>query len=193
MKLKGSELATVIRSVVREEISRVLPGMLRECLSEAYVRRIVREQSVRPKKLSEVLVDDLPDEPTDESPRPPKNVDRGIYNQEYDDEEKDEPINEAVRPLFDESKNPLSFLYDGVRPISSRQMEAPSAGTNVPLEKLGVDIKKLRKLSESVVRKAPAQVDSSAEMKRIELRRQMLDVPAFPDKPIEPEGDDWRK
>lgn len=202
MKVKGSELAEVIRIVVREELGKVLPNMIREHLSEQYIKKVLTNN--RQYSLSE----DLDDE-EEEIPSVQKNDHRGIYH-----ENNPMMVNrkvESKNPLVQKS-NPLSFLYEDVMPVSNNPMASLDNDEGISFDKLGLDINRMKKLAggvvkkqevvENTVKKFNSELDRIVDTRPLEQRTQSvapretrklmserrshdgLDGPVFPDSPI---------
>lgn len=205
MKVKGSELGAVIRQIVKEELVKLLPTLISECLAERYLKKVVAE-AVRParapNKLAEIMAGDREAETDweEEKPEAMENDHQGIYHQSPLVRGKSSAQNESVRremlakvmggmpsDLFDgiDTSNmiPGSKLAAGAGPqpamMSESQQQFGEAG--VPLEMLtkmaGTNFGKIK---EAVEAPAPQAADETYEMKmrQLEMRRKALDVKA---------------
>lgn len=119
--MKWSQLESMIRKIVKEEVKNQLPGMI----SEMYIRKIVSENvRTRPAKQREVYEED-----EEEIPEPMLNSDEGIYQQSV---------------LFKED-NPFRHLYEGVKPIA-----AGNSAPGVPLDAITAIVQRSKKIQESI-------------------------------------------
>lgn len=182
MKLSSKDLGRFIGTIVREEIKRQLPGMIRECLTENYIRKIVSENA-------------SVDEPVVEK--------KGKLSLDFLKEnpvKKTHPMNESMRKLLGE-ENPMSFIYEDVT--------IPKESPTIPIEKMGLDFEKMRTLAlgkpgsnlpqtdpqakkfdptlDTPVGQRPPQV-AVPQARRVPSANPFIDPSfAFPDKPIVPE------
>lgn len=181
MKANAKELFEVIRQVVRDEVRKSLPEMVKAHLSEAYIKRMVSEAAAPAKKngsLAELLA---PQQETDEDhvPEPQLNTDKGIYNS--DRLLKPERKNEAVSAQVGELKKKLGSMAFVLEGVKLPEDDKESAGIPLPVEELKDDFARMNALVEATERRAGSQrempVSAEAKMRELEMRRKALDVP----------------
>lgn len=174
MKVGGKELSAAIRSIVREELKRALPGLIREHLSENYLRKMMKES--REDESGPLQFDQGRDQNV---PSPKKRDDSGIYDEQYsDDLDNDKLAAEATKrnamnsALLSRS-NPLSSIYEDIK--SPHQSEGVSTQL---LESTGLDFKKMARLAGVLENKnGPMQTTDDAKLRELERRRKALEVP----------------
>jgi hypothetical protein len=122
MKISIEELRGAIRMIIKEEVKKVLPGLIAEALAEKYLKKVMAEVAMgavqpvsrpkaghvvkdRPTNLHELMQGD--DEWEEEVPEAMSNDHQGIYHQNPMVRGKGGPKNEAVR------RQALSMVYDG--------------------------------------------------------------------------------
>lgn len=165
MKVNPEMLFKLVREVVRDEMKKSLPGIVKEVITEQYLKKIVAE-GVQPRRsptvssLQEIASED------EEQPRRISNV-------------------SVPRPKTSTSKlvaedNPLAYLYEGVEPISRDGGVGP---TDVDIDKLqdaGLDFAKMAETFKAMENRSSGamQQTNSAKMREIEERRKALEVPA---------------
>lgn len=190
MKLGPKQLGQLISAIVKEELKRQLPVLIRECLTERYLKNIVAEQTrpVRKSKLAEAL-----DEDEDETPGPLNNDHEGIYQDNpmakgSDDEELRQMKQRPKESKLLAADNPLSFLYEGVTLPSAAAANAP---VGVPIEKMGGDFSRMKELLDGMNRtaanKRPVASPSSGE-KKFDPK---LDTPVAGGPAREPQQPSW--
>lgn len=139
--MKRSELREAVRQVIREELSDLLPSLMREVLSEAYLRRLVTEHAGSRKVLPDnrtqrpVQLESTPndlrsvvfgEEPVEEdTPQVQPNDDLGIYQDEARLERN--KVQEGGPAGLLSRENPLSFIYEGID--ASQPMKADMMGS----------------------------------------------------------------
>lgn len=170
MKVKGHELAEVVRALVREEVKKQIGDAVRECLTERYLRNLVSEvrSGPGPTDFSGHRGDSL-DPGDDEPPVALPNTHMGIYDRGA--------LKKEVSDLLDPQKNPFASMFEGVRPLPRGPVtpqQAQFGDEGVPLEALGLRVD--RRLVEGRD-SGPMQKTPEGRMREIEQRRQMLDVP----------------
>ncbi len=189
MKVQANDLFKVIRQIVKEELQKQLPAAVQKHLSEAYVRRLVKESSGPSRSggsggsgVTGLLTN--PDEDTQEIPEPKKNDDQGAYdksNASIRIGEQRSKNNEHMRKLLERS-NPLGFVYENVKVPGDEDEAAPS----IPLDALGGDFAKMNEMLEGMDQvaksKAPVQMSGDADalleakMNELQRRREQLEV-----------------
>lgn len=166
----SKQLFEVVRQVVREEVARALPEMIRHHLTEAYLRRVVSEESRRPahRPVVSELTSLVPDVDEEEVPEPQPNGDMGIYNPNTF-------IKEARRSAppskLTAGENPLAFVYESVNVA-----EEPPAPKPLPIK--NSDFAQMNELVKSMNELASAKknpVDPETRLREIEMRRKELD------------------
>lgn len=168
MKVSSKELFSVVRELVREELRKQAPAIIRECLSESYIKRIVQESA------------------GEDRPAPVKRAGKMSLAEQLDPQDEPEeeivsvpPPRRVANPQLLERKNPLDFIYHDVKPIPSEGAQ-PSL-SDVPVKALGLDPERMRALSGApqVSHTDSAAADSAYErkMRELEERRKALDVP----------------
>jgi len=187
MKANAKELFEVVRAVVREEVQKVLPQMVREHLTETYIRKMVLEAAVKnpaAKKasLAELLAPtSVVDE--DEIPHPQQNSDLGIYNPaNLTNPETNRKKNEsrAVPPgvaKLAKDLGPMAWVLEGVK-VPGEEGATP----DVPVEKINPDFERMARLVEATDKASSSRkimdVSPESKMRELEMRRKALDVPA---------------
>lgn len=174
MKANAKELFEVVRGVVRDEIRKVLPDLIRQHLTESYIKRMVQESSVQGgNKLAELLTVEKDNE-NEEAPAPKKNTNKGIYQDNTYFANKKEQ-NEGVQKLRKDLGS-LAFVLEGVKPT-----EEEGSTPDIPVEAINADFEKMNKLVEAMNRKASSTREMSgsveAKMRELEAKRKALDVP----------------
>jgi hypothetical protein len=172
MKVNANDLFKVMRQVIREELKKSLPEMIRQQLAENYVKKIVSEtvHSNKTKSMREIITaDDHIDE--DEVPRPQLNTDRGIYNNNSELAKK----NEGTSKLISKS-NPMSFIYENVN-MSGEDSEVNS----IPLSAFNQNFEHMNNILEATKDNNKREISQSDEskMRELEARRKALEVPAI--------------
>lgn len=163
--MKASELKKMLSTIVAEHLKTMLPGMIKEVLSEMYVRKIVSEHVGRDededvveapsfrRPLGEVLGVPAPRQ---------SSVDRARIRAAV--VEDDGP---RALPEFFSEKNPMRDLYEGMRPLD----ESASQPGDVDLSMLGLDVGKMKKIVETVDRRSASNrgdhVSSSERSRKI--------------------------
>lgn len=195
MKLGPRQLGQLISAIVKEELKRQLPVLIRECLTERYLRNIVAEQArpVRKSKLAEAL-----DEDEDETPGPLNNDHEGIYQDNpmakgSDDEELRQMKQRPKESKLLASDNPLSFLYEGVGELPKSEMAGlPNGGVGVPIEKMGGDFGRMKELLDGMNRtaanKRPVTAGAPVAEKKFDPK---LDTPVTGGPARQPQQPSW--
>lgn len=178
MKVKGSELAEVIRGVVREELKKALPNMIREHLTETYIRKMMREDIAD--RSGPLSFDNGRDQ---ETPAPKKHGNLGVYDEgESDSLDHNNELrmesNKAINSELLSKKNPMSFLYEDVRPLEDAVVS--TAPNTSAMEKAGLDFNKMAILAgtNTAPTSKTMQMDPESKMRDLERRRRALEVPA---------------
>lgn len=173
MKVSSEALFEVVRQVVQEELKRLLPEMVKNHLTETYMRKLFIENQVRPApkpvngKLAEVLMTPKDEEEDQSIPAPMENSDEGIYADTNIG--KNESRSKLLSP-----DNPFAFIYEGVKPIGEEDVGPPS----IPIQKAGIDFSRIAAISEGVAKRSAGSGDQttmSMKMRELEERRKMLD------------------
>ncbi len=207
MKVKGSELGIVIRQIVREELVKLLPTLISECLAERYLKRVVAEATAArparpPSKLQELMQGDAEAETDweEETPKAMENEHQGIYHQSPLVRGKSAAPNESVRRemLAKVMGGMPADIFEGVNtghmvtgekaaagggnsPVMLSETQQQFGEEGVPLEMLtkmaGTNFGKIK---EAVEAPTPQAADETYEMKmrQLEMRRKALDVKA---------------
>lgn len=177
MKLNVKEFSQIIREIVRDEVKKALPGMVKEALAEQYLRRMMAEQSgyresppARPVKRTLENTFIAPDEP-EHIPEPMENNDEGVYQED--------PLlkkaNEVKQALL--AKNPgMAVIFEGTKPLQAAEAgPAPGEVSEKAMAKLGVlDPNKMRALVTG--KKQEVAVDE-ARLAQLAEQRRRLEVP----------------
>lgn len=176
--MKVTELSRLIREIVQDEMKKTIGQLVKECLTETYLRRIVSEQSSptshsvtkKTGKLSEVLADsDEEDDPSDVVPVPVKNNNKGVY-QAAEDKKMNEARNRLRSGVWGE-------MFDDVQPLS----ESASGAAEIPENELtqNFDFKRMSKLAgiSSSSSSRSTTLSEQESLRRIEAQRQALEVP----------------
>lgn len=178
MKANAKDLFEAIRAVVRDEVKKSLPGMVREHLSETYIRKMVAESSVQKKKngksIAELLTVTDSEDKNEKIPEPLENSDKGIYNDDMT-QKYEESISKLKKDL-----GPMSFVFENVKiPDESAVVETIPADA---MDKVGFDFSRMNEVlnrassnNEQMKQNDDAKLD--AKMKEIERRRKLLEVP----------------
>lgn len=173
MKANAKELFEIIRAVVNEEVKKVLPGLVRQHLAEAYIKKVVHESSGQNSKLAELLTVEKENE-SEDPPAPKKNNNKGIYQDNTYFANKPQQ-NEGVAKLKKDLGS-LAFVLEDAK-IPQEEGSTP----NVPVEALSADFSRMNKLVEAMERKAVVAkeipVSAEAKMRELEAKRKALDVP----------------
>lgn len=180
MKVTGKELKAAIRSIVAEEIKKALPGMIREQLTENYLRKMMRES--REDESGPLQFDAGRDQSV---PSPKRQDNSGIYDEKYSDdvEEQDDLALESRRrnkmnTSLLSKNNPMAFLYEGVKPIDQ---EAPIVGGGPEIdamENAGFDFNRMANLAQKLTApRGSIQMTPEAKMRELKAKRDALDVP----------------
>ena len=208
MKVKGSELGQVIRMIVKEELEKLLPKMISECLAERYLKKVMAEVA-RPRQpqsqLQELMQGDREAETDweEETPETLPNKHKGIYHQNpmVKGDGGGRPKHESVdrKELLAKVMGGMpSDIFEGVNTahIVPGAQAAAGAGNNpvmlsetqqkfgeegVPLEMLAKFAgTDFSKVKDAAGAEAPAPMNETYEMKmrQLELRRKALDVKA---------------
>lgn len=186
MKVGANELFEVVRQVVREEVKKVLPGMVAKHLSEAYIRKAIAEStqveeprraqprrqaapSRLPTNLREIIAGTDPDDEV--TPEALPNDTHGIYEPANPLVKKSQN-NEAIAKLLNRD-NPMASIYEGISPIDQDA---------APVERLPeMDFSKMNALMDGMERVAkkgsPSQLSEDAQLKELERKRKMLEIP----------------
>jgi len=182
MRVDAKALFEVVRQVVQDEIRKSLPGMVRQHLTESYMKKLVQEQIQpiqkpavrRQPTMTELLMTPKGDEELEEIPEPLSNADQGIYDKGMPGLKKDEVVSKLLS-----KNNPLAYVFEGVKPIPSEDDASAGAPPSIPLEKVGFDFSGMNKLVAGMERRASQQGETStAEMKmrELEAKRKALEV-----------------
>lgn len=189
MKANAKELFEVMRAVVREEVKKVLPQMVREHLTETYIRKMVLETALKGGKkagLAELLAP-VSQVDEDEIPSPMVNTDLGIYNPaNLTNPELNRKKNESRRPVHEgvqklrNTLGPIAFVLDDVQVPRDEKEEAQGPGIQFNEEKIAPEFERMNKLLEKMESssKKPMQESAEAKMRELEMKRKALDVPA---------------
>lgn len=208
--MKASQFKEMIRTIVADELKRQLPSVVEHILAEKYLRRIVAENSTVHNKdlgkekrninLSNVLADNS-DDFDEHIPEPMDNENQGIYQ--------DNPLTKGKN----ESRllspdNHLSFIYEGVKPLSNKHTNDEGVSLGVLDKKLGTDFDRIKMMAgiskpaqqiTEVVRKHRPELDRFVDTRQADHHNQqqtlsqprksqisnyMPDNSIFPDKPI---------
>lgn len=207
MKVKGSELGIVIRQIVKEELVKLLPVLISECLAERYLKKVVAEATAgrRPapaSKLQELMTGDAEAETDweEETPKAMPNEHQGIYHQSPLVRGKSSAANEAVRremlskvmggmpqDLFEglDTGNMIAGAAaangQGASPVMLSETQQKFGEEGVPLDMItklaGTNFGKVK---ETAAIPAPAPMNETYEMKmrELEARRKALDIKA---------------
>jgi len=171
--MKKSELVSIIRTIVAEEVRKQLPGIV----TEMYLRKIVTEQSggssftPRQKKMSleDTFEQEMQRKRDEHVPESMDNSDEGIYAKG--------PIgrkNEAARSALLSPDNPFAAMYeDTVRRQNeedSREVGAPIVGDFSTMNEI------YKRMKESSSSNRPMQQTAEAQLRDLEMRRAALDA-----------------
>lgn len=193
MKVDAKALFEVVREVVRDEVRKALPQMIAKHLSEVYIKKALAEslqveeapsrvtskpqghrtQARLPSNLREIIAGTDPDEEV--TPEALPNDTMGIY-------EPANPLikkNEAVVKLLSRN-NPMANIYEGLQPIDAEE-STPSIPLNKVAAATGMDFSKMNALVDGLERSAtgkkPMALSEDAQMKELERKRRMLEIP----------------
>lgn len=149
--MKVGQLKEIIRSIVAVELQRQLPSVVEHMITEKYLKKLMTEQNnKKPVYVSKIkhislaerlgLVDDDDDDYENVVPAPLHNDDKGIYQ--------NNPLiheNEQSKSSFISSNNPLSFIYEGVKPISNVTKKQDDEGISLDIldKRLGLGFTKM--------------------------------------------------
>lgn len=168
MKVPATKLFEVVRQVVRDELRKSLPEMIQKHLSEAYVKKLVSEASGRSSPIG-MMHDPSQDDET--IPTPKKAQHTGIYDRTAPPMKS----NEVVSKLLNRN-NPMSFIYENVKPIDDAEEESPG----IPLEAISPEFETMNRLMEGMestaAQKAPMPESYELKMKELERKRAALEV-----------------
>jgi hypothetical protein len=174
MKVNGTDLFKIIREVVKDEIRKSLPEIVRAHLTESYLKKMVLENT-KDTRMSEVLD---PEELEEETPEPLRNDNEGIYNKSpllKNTNESRSVVSRLVRKnSLTSEENPLSFLYEGLEPIPEGSTAAPSTGGGVPLDALNIDPRVMKTLAGVSKKSNQPKTGNSTEEERIRMSRERL-------------------
>ncbi len=159
--------------VVQEELKRLLPEMVKTHLTEAYMKRLFTENQSRPgtsmaRNMSELMVTPKDEQEDQSVPEPMQNSDQGIYGQSKMVKEENS-LSKLLSP-----ENPLSYIYEGVKPIGDEEVGPPS----IPIQKTNFDFSRMAAVVEATSKRsanASEQTTLSMKMKELEERRKLLD------------------
>lgn len=194
--MKISQLETIIRKLIKEELKQMLPMML----SEMYVKRIVSEHVEAPVQRQQRQVP-APIQKTKQHSNLAKKLMEEYENDSVDwygsQEEEPEPIvrNVAQKARALASSGPLggmlaemidedtiSSLSDGMASPSMTEMQGLNE-RGIPLEQVetaapGFDFSRMRQIAQVAEQRATGaqKRDASSEERRIEMQRKMLDA-----------------
>lgn len=188
----------MISKIVAEEIlnvlPRVLPVVVEKIITERYIRRVVQESMApaarrpAPNTIKEIMDEDG-DDPENDSPEPMQNTHKGIYHEPSIIKKESRIPTKLVTPT-----NPLAFLYEDLDPIPQGSVSSPEGtGDGVPLNALGGDFDKMKRLVEGMQKKdasrmsappAPPRVSAPSHSRTSRHASELLDGPAFPESPI---------
>lgn len=185
MKVDAKALFEVVRQVVQDEIRKSLPGMVRQHLTESYMKKLVQEQiqpatkpaARRQPTMTELLMTPKGDEELEEVPEPLSNSDEGIYAPGLPGLKKEE----VVSKLLSKNSNLHAYMFEGVKPIPREDDASAGAPPSIPLEKVGFNFSGMNKLVEGMEKRSSQQGETStAEMKmrELEAKRKALEVKA---------------
>jgi len=178
MKVDAKALFEVVRQVVQDEMRKVLPGLVRQHLSESYMKKLVQESRGTPttstKRRQPTMAEMLQtpkDEALEEIPEPLENNDEGIYAQGTLGNK-----SESVKQNLFPKNHPLSFVFENVQiPGDENEVVAPPS---IPIDRAGIDFGVMNKLVEGMEKRSTKGEMSTPEMKmrEIEARRKALEV-----------------
>lgn len=169
MKVKAEALFKIVREVVRDEIKKSLPMIMREVLTEQYLKRLVSENT---SSTLRNVFEEAEVEEEDLTPTPPKNSHPGIYANKTQQRESVASLLAAKKHPLVAKENPMKFLYEDIS-----HEETPV--TDVDLGSLGLDPNKMKALANVPSRPSVTSNESYEEkMRQLEERRKALDVPA---------------
>ena len=175
MKANAKELFEVMRQVVRDELKKSLPGLIRQHLSETYIRKMVQESNTSPGERVSELLTIRQEEELEEIPSPKKNTDRGIYTDNTNSirQSKSEVQNEGVKKLK-KDLGELAFVLE-----NTSMTEEGDGIPDVPISSMMPDFSRMNQLLEGMNRAAPKAIQPSADakMRELERRRKELEVP----------------
>lgn len=171
MKIGSNEFSSIVRRIVREELKISLSDMIKEQLTENYIKRIVAESSK--KGLSEYLE---PSDVTDEEdiPKPKKNIDKGVYGPGSNKVRQEEKRNLPKLPGGLEN-----LIFEGTKPIQPEGSAPENEMTSALAENLDYSAL-MDNLEKEQASRAPVQQSLDVKMRELEMRRKALDVPARP-------------
>jgi len=202
MKINGSELGSVVRMIVKEELQKLLPTLISECLAERYLKKVMAEALPRAKAspLREFMAGDHAEEDWEEEvPKAMANDNQGIYHKSPLMKGKSSVQNEAARrEMLSKVMGGLpEDLFEGVQStnmipganakegsmgggeiLSETQQQFGAEG--VPLEMLSKIGTNFGKMKAAMAVPPPAKANEPYEMKmrQLEMQRKALDVPA---------------
>lgn len=171
MKTNGKELFEIVRQIVRDEMNKVLPEMIRSHLTEQYIRRMVTESSspVRSRSsLSDVLDDGHGD---NNIPHPLNNSTDGVYEKDRltSRYEQNEGVSKLKKDL-----GPLSFVFDDAK-VPEEQVDS-----GFKVEGFNDEFKRMNELVDLSMKKSASAKEApqtpEQKMREIEMRRKLLEV-----------------
>lgn len=164
MARSKSQLETLVRRIVREEIADALPTLMADALSSGIVAEAIASLG------GHLCVDD--DDECQDVPSPLDNGTEGIYSKS--------PIVKESNELLS-SDNPLAFVYEGVvpTPVNQPQQAVAADDGGIPLELLGFDVKRASRISNvvqtNIAARMPARKSPQAIERDIDVRRKILE------------------
>lgn len=197
MKVDAKALFEVVREVVRDEVRKALPNLIAQHLSEAYIKKALAESMQVEAPVRLVGPRTAPQGHRTQAPRLPLNLREIIAGTDPDDEVTPEALpndtmgiyepanplvkqrNEVVTKLLSRD-NPMSNIYEGLQPIDAEQA-APSIPLNKVAAATGMDFSKMNALVDGLEKtaatKKPMTVSEDAQMKELERKRKLLEIP----------------
>lgn len=161
MKINAKQLIELIKGIVKKEVKSYLPRMVKECLAESYIKKIVEESR------KDVKIDSIP--------KPMSNNNMGIYKKSLEDDTKNIKLENASKLMT--SDNPLSFIYDDINNTdNSSSKRHDDVSLNYDFSRA---TQLFKAMNESVLSKKELPVSPEARMKEIEMRRKELDARKF--------------
>lgn len=182
MKANAKELFEVIRQVVRDEMKKALPEMVKRHLTEAYIQKMISETVAPPPsksvKLAELLAPQV-DVDEDQVPEPQLNTDHGIYNSNR--LLKPELKKESANPKVGELKKKLGSLAFVLEGVKLPEDEKNDPGIPLPVEEMQDDFARMGAVLEATNSRAANQrempTSMEAKMRELEMKRKALEVP----------------
>lgn len=159
--MKKSQFEKIVRSIVAEELKKILP----QVVSEMYLRKLVNESGMRSSASgwdSNSLEDDQDYEYEDNVPHAMRNDDMGIYQ--------DSSLIKKENKLLSDD-NPMAVMYKDIAAKSMQENKAQKKSlSNFDFRTINEINKKLNNTQAGYMKKSP-----EAEMRRIEEMRKLLD------------------